>query len=62
MAQLFPDLPSCLIALSSRLVMGALRECGDRGIHVPESLSLAGYGDPDWFSIWHPGITTFTPT
>lgn len=55
------DLPSCLIALSSRLVMGALRECGDRGIRVPEDMSLAGFGDPDWFSIWRPGITTFAP-
>jgi LacI family transcriptional regulator len=24
-------------------------------------MSLAGFGDPDWFSIWRPGITTFAP-
>lgn len=60
-SELVADLPSCLIALSSRLVMGALRECGERGISIPETMSLAGFGDPDWFSIWRPGITTFAP-
>jgi LacI family transcriptional regulator len=45
------DLPQALLALSSRLMMGVLRGCGERGISVPDDLSLAGLGDPEWFAI-----------
>lgn len=31
------------------------------GIRIPNELVLAGYGDPDWFEIWGPGITSFAP-
>lgn len=55
------DLPQTLLALSSRLMMGALRGCGERGISVPDDLSLAGLGDPEWFAIWQPAITTYAP-
>lgn len=55
------DLPTCVIALSSRLVMGVLRQSRELGIEIPRDLSLAGFGDPEWFSIWGPGITTFAP-
>jgi len=55
------DPPQVLVALSSRLVMGALRRCGERGIRIPDDLSLAGLGDPEWFAIWQPAITTYAP-
>lgn len=45
--------------MSSRLVMGVLRTVREVGISIPGDLALAGYGDPDWFEIWGPGITTF---
>ena len=45
--------------MSSRLVMGVLRTVREVGISIPGDLALAGYGDPDWFAIWGPGITTF---
>lgn len=61
MQTLLPDLPQAILPLSSRLVMGVLKATREAGIRVPEDLSLAGYGDPDWFEIWGPGITTFAP-
>ena len=61
MQTLLSDLPQAVMPLSSRLVMGVLKATRESGIRVPEDLSLAGYGDPDWFEIWGPGITTFAP-
>ena len=61
MQTLLPDPPQALLPLSSRLVMGVLKTTREAGIRVPDDLSLAGYGDPDWFDIWGPGITTFAP-
>lgn len=59
--RLLPDLPQAVLPLSSRLVMGVLKATREVGLRVPEDLPLAGYGDPDWFEIWGPGITTFAP-
>jgi LacI family transcriptional regulator len=60
-ARLADDLPQAVLALSSRLVMGVLRGCGERGIRIPDDLSVAGLGDPEWFAVWQPGITTYAP-
>ncbi|MCM3847033.1 LacI family transcriptional regulator [Pseudonocardia sp. DR1-2] len=61
MRRLGDDLPSAVVALSSRLVMGVLRWAGEGGVRIPEDMSLAGLGDPEWFAIWRPAITTFAP-
>jgi LacI family transcriptional regulator len=61
MARIEPDLPTAVVALSSRLVMGVLRWARARGVRIPEDLSLAGLGDPEWFELWQPAITTFAP-
>ena len=61
LAEIADDLPDALIALSSRLMLGVLRECGHRGIRIPTDMSLAGHGDPDWYAVWQPGITTYAP-
>jgi len=50
--------PTAVFATSSELVIGALQEMDSRSIRIPEQLSLVGYGDPDWFAIWKPPITT----
>jgi LacI family transcriptional regulator len=60
-ARLADDPPQAVLALSSHLVMGVLQACGARGIRIPEDLSVAGFGDPEWFAIWQPGITTYAP-
>ena len=61
MRSLLTDLPQAVVPLSSRLVLGVLRTARESGIGIPGDLALAGYGDPDWFEIWGPGITTFDP-
>lgn len=61
MRSLLADPPQAVVPLSSRLVMGVLRTAREAGIRIPDDLALAGYGDPDWFEIWGPGITTFAP-
>lgn len=60
-ARLADDPPQAVIALSSRLVMGVLQETGARGLRIPDDLSVAGFGDPEWFAIWQPSITTYAP-
>lgn len=61
MTAMADDLPQAVVVLSSRLVMGVLRECGKRELAIPGDLSVAGLGDPEWFAIWRPGITTYAP-
>ena len=38
--------------------MGALRALRDAGLEMPRDLSLIGFGDPSWYALWNPGITT----
>lgn len=61
LAELANDPPQALIALSGRQMLGVLGECGRRGIRVPDDLSLAGHGDPEWYAAWQPPITTYAP-
>ncbi|MET0191425.1 MAG: LacI family DNA-binding transcriptional regulator [Pseudonocardia sediminis] len=61
MERLAGELPDAVVALSSRLVMGVLRWCGENDVPIPGRLSVAGLGDPDWFAVWRPGITTYVP-
>ena len=60
-ADALDDRPDVVVALSSRLVLGVLQAARQHDISVPGDIALAGYGDPDWFSVWGPGITTFSP-
>ncbi|MCW3767297.1 MULTISPECIES: LacI family DNA-binding transcriptional regulator [Paenarthrobacter] len=61
MTTLLTKPPQAVLPLSSRLVMGVLKTARAHGIRFPDDMALAGYGDPDWFEIWGPGITTFAP-
>ncbi|WP_243653422.1 LacI family DNA-binding transcriptional regulator [Pseudonocardia endophytica] len=61
MHRLAADPPTAVVALSSRLLLGALKACAELGIPIPDELSVVGLGDPEWFAIWRPSITTFAP-
>ena len=51
--------PPTAVAMSNSLqTEGAIEALRDAGIEVPGQLSLVGYGDPSWFHLWGPGITT----
>ncbi|MBK8049174.1 MAG: LacI family DNA-binding transcriptional regulator [Anaerolineales bacterium] len=49
--------PTALIAGSNRISMGALMVIGQRGIHIPDQLSVVGYNDTEWLTAWNPPIT-----
>ncbi len=55
------DLPTAVLALSAQFVLGTLTVCKRRSIAIPAQLSIAGFNDPAWYSVWNPAITTFAP-
>ncbi|MDF2822622.1 MAG: LacI family transcriptional regulator [Mycobacterium sp.] len=55
------DLPTVVLALSAQFVLGTLTVCKRRSIEIPGQLSIAGFNDPAWYSVWNPAITTFAP-
>lgn len=52
---------TAIIAGSVNITMGLIREIERYGIGVPESLSLIGFGDPEWYRWWRGGITAIRP-
>jgi DNA-binding LacI/PurR family transcriptional regulator len=52
------DPPTALLLGSNALTVGALRALRDAGLEMPRDLSLIGFGDPSWYALWNPGITT----
>lgn len=45
---------------SIHFVLGSLLACTDRSLKIPDQLSLAGFGDPQWYQIIKPPITSYT--
>ena len=37
---------------------GALLECSGASIHIPQAIAITGFGDYDFASQLHPGLTT----
>lgn len=52
------DLPSALMASSDPIAIGALRALHDRGLRVPEDISLLGFDDTSLSSFTAPPLTT----
>ena len=40
------------------IALGAIAEAQDRGIRVPKELSVAGFDDVDYTTMFHPHLTT----
>lgn len=53
-----PDRPTALLAASDELALGALRAATERGIAVPERLSVVGFDDAPPAAWCSPGLTT----
>jgi LacI family transcriptional regulator len=51
--------PTALFATGNSIVLGALRALTSTGMQVPEDISLIGFDDPAWCSVWRPAITTY---
>lgn len=52
------DRPTALICGTDVHAIGALHECGSRGIQVPADLSITGFDDTDLASLLAPALTT----
>ncbi len=52
------DRPTALIATSNELVVGVLQALAQCRVTVPDDLSLVGFGNPDWFALLQPALTT----
>ena len=50
--------PTAIIMSNSLQTEGAVEAIRDAAIDVPDTLSLMGFGDPSWFHLWGPGIST----
>lgn len=53
-----PDRPTAVLALSDQLALGALRAARDRGIAVPDALSVTGFDDAPPARTAYPALTT----
>jgi len=52
------DPPTALVLGSSAQTFGALKALRSAGLTMPTDISLVGFGDPSWYALLSPGITT----
>lgn len=50
--------PTAIFCVSDVMALGAIAEAQDRGIRVPKELSVAGFDDVDYTTMFHPHLTT----
>lgn len=55
-----PDSPTALVVGGGSLSVGATRAVRRSGRRVPDDLSAVVYGDPDWFALHDPALTTIS--
>jgi LacI family transcriptional regulator len=53
-------LPTALLVGGGSLSIAAATEIRARGLRLPDDFSLIAYGDPDWFSLSDPPLTTIS--
>jgi LacI family transcriptional regulator len=53
-----PARPSALVAFNDKMAVGALQAAAERGLRVPEDLSIAGFDDIDVSRATRPALTT----
>ncbi|MEV6284534.1 LacI family DNA-binding transcriptional regulator [Kribbella sp. NPDC051770] len=53
-----PDRPTALVAFNDKVAVGALQAAAERGLRVPEDLSVAGFDDIDVSRATSPMLTT----
>lgn len=53
-----PNPPTALLACNEVMAGGALQALKDRGVTVPDEMSLVAFDDPPWTEFYRPGITT----
>jgi LacI family transcriptional regulator len=53
-----PEPPTAIFCFNDNMAIGAMRVARERGLRVPEDLSLVGFDDLDEAEIVYPGLTT----
>ncbi len=53
-----PSRPTTLVGFNDKMAVGALRAAAERGLRVPDDLSVAGFDDIDLSRATHPQLTT----
>lgn len=53
-----PERPTALFCTSDVLALAALRAAADRGLSVPGDLSVVGFDDVEYATMFHPTLTT----
>jgi DNA-binding LacI/PurR family transcriptional regulator len=52
------DAPTALVLGSTAMTFGALKAVRSAGLSMPADISLIGFGDPSWYALLSPGLTT----
>lgn len=52
-----PNPPTAIFAANNRITLGVLYMLNQRKISVPADISVAGFDDSEWMSVWNPPIT-----
>lgn len=52
--------PTAIVIGSSRTAIGVIKQSEKMKIKIPKQLSLVGYGDSEWYSVWSKGLTTLS--
>ncbi|MDR2908843.1 MAG: LacI family DNA-binding transcriptional regulator [Oscillospiraceae bacterium] len=53
-----PERPTAIFAISDILALSAIAAAADRGLSVPADLSVIGFDDVDYTTMFHPHLTT----
>jgi LacI family transcriptional regulator len=51
--------PTAIFACGNQIALGVLHEIAEAGLRVPADISVVGFDDPEWYSVWRPAITTY---
>lgn len=49
--------PTAVFAGSNRILMGCLAALGERGVVVPDDMSVGSFDNSEWMSVWQPPIS-----
>ncbi|WP_085524609.1 LacI family DNA-binding transcriptional regulator [Tuberibacillus sp. Marseille-P3662] len=50
--------PTAVFAANDEMAMGAIKAAHNRGVHIPNDLSIVGFDDIKFSSVMEPGLTT----
>ncbi len=51
------DIPTAIFVANNFMTVGALRAVNDKGLRVPEDISILGFDDMYWYTITRPSLT-----